>query len=51
MPTACEGTAFLRAKASASVARRRLQTMLRLATTARGLLTSALVHSYVTGFL
>ncbi len=51
MPTACEGIAFLRAKASASVARRTLQTMLRLTTTARALLTSASVHSSVTEFL
>jgi hypothetical protein len=51
MPTVCEGMAFLRAKASTSVPRRRLQTMLHLTTAARALLTSVSVHSSVTEFL
>lgn len=51
MPTAYEGNAFLRAKASAIVARRRLQTMLHLTTTVCTLLTSASVHSFVTEVL
>jgi len=51
MPTACEGKAFMRAKASAGVARRTMQTMLRFTTTVCALLTSASVNNSVTNFL